>query len=74
MELCANTEALNGHLAKQQSGEEQLEEAQNLIACRLADCDIITIDNIRETIAEINSLDYGLDGRELVLEHLENVL
>jgi len=71
MERCANSEALNGYLAKQQSGEEQLEEAQELIECRLEE----TVEEIlAPLIREIEGLDYGLNGRDLVMEHLEAVL
>ena len=66
-----NTEALNSYMAKVQSGEEQLEHAQDVIMCRL---DEIIEDELKPLVKEIDGLDYGLNARELIIEHLENVL
>lgn len=67
----ANIEALNKYLAKQQSGEEQLEEGQDLIECRLSDG---VIPELQELIKEVEGLDYGLNGKELVIDYLINAL
>ena len=64
----ANTHALNKYLAKQQSGEEQLEEAQALIENRLAD---IIEDELLPLLREVDGLDYELEAKELIIEHLE---
>lgn len=54
-----------------ESGEEQLEEAQDLIMSRL---DEIIEEEIKPLIKEIEGLDYGLNAKELIIEHLENIL
>ena len=71
MNTDGNLDALRKHQDKQQSGEEQLEEGQELIETRLAD---EVIPAIEELIKEIEGLDFGLDGKDLVMEHLKAVL
>ena len=67
----ANTNALNNYMSKIQSGEEQLEHAQDIIMSRL---DEIIEEELRPLVREIDGLDYGLNAKELVIEHLENIL
>ena len=69
--LDGNLEALKIYQREQQSGEEQLQEAMDLIDSRLDE----TIEEVlRPLVNEINGLDYGLDGRDLVMEHLGEML